>query len=63
MKIDTEHYQEMCDSYMGYCPDCQDFTCPNTEPDAYGYLCPECGEMEVMGTEQALLDGLIELTG
>jgi hypothetical protein len=32
-----------------------------TEPDAEGYDCPQCGNYTVMGAEQALLTGEIDV--
>ncbi len=59
--VSTVDFQDMCDSYMGYCTSCQDFTRDSTEPDAEGYDCPNCGQDTVMGAEQALLMGLIDI--
>ena len=59
--ISTDSYQEACDAYMGWCPDCKAFTRYSTEPDAHGYDCPECGELNVMGAEDALLLEYVEL--
>ena len=41
------------------CGTTRDYGC---EPDAEGYECDECGEMQVAGVEQALLLGRITLT-
>jgi len=54
-------YRDMCDDNMGWCPDCQDFTRDCTEPDAENYDCPLCGGDSVMGAEQALLLGKIDI--
>ena len=61
--IDVETYQEMCDSYTGFCTNCKDFTRECTEPDAEDYDCPECEQNTVVGTEQALVLGLITVEG
>ena len=54
-------YRDACDDYMGWCTVCTDFTRDATEPDAEGYDCPQCGNYTVMGAEQALLTGEIEV--
>lgn len=62
MKIITmETYREATDTYLGWCPKCQDFTRECTEPDAEEYDCPDCNENTVAGAEQALLLGLIDI--
>ena len=59
--ITEEEYFNATESYIGYCPGCDEFTRECTEPDAEDYDCPECGNDSVVGAEQALLLGLIEL--
>lgn len=63
MLLSMEEYQDMADSYQGYCTLCEAFTRDCTEPDAEEYDCPDCGENSVMGAEQAILLGEIEITG
>lgn len=46
---------------MGWCTECNEFTRDMTEPDAEGYKCPVCDGMTVMGAENALISGLIEV--
>lgn len=59
--IESE-FQEHQDLNDGFCKVCEEFTREgDTEPDAEGYKCPECGGMTVVGAELALLMGLIEL--
>jgi predicted RNA-binding Zn-ribbon protein involved in translation (DUF1610 family) len=60
--VTEEDYMEMTESYMGFCPDCGDFTRDTTEPDAENYDCPDCEKNNVVGAEQALLLGLIDIT-
>lgn len=59
--VEEHEYHEACDSYMGWCTCCQDFTRGCTEPDACNYDCEECGENTVFGAEEALLQGLIRI--
>lgn len=62
-KVQEEDFIEAQDCNTGWCPECKDFTRDNTEPDADGYGCPICETSGVMGAEQALLVGAIELVG
>lgn len=59
--MSVDEWQEACDSYTGYCTECKDFTRECTEPDAEGYDCPDCDGDTVVGAEQAMLLGIIEL--
>jgi hypothetical protein len=61
MKITIEDYRDMCNNYEGWCTTCQEFTALEVEPDAQGYPCEVCGENTVMGTEEALMCGEIEV--
>jgi hypothetical protein len=61
MKISLEDFHEADNSYMGYCPDCDDFTREMTEPDAREYDCPICDNNNVMGAEWAVISGKIEI--
>jgi hypothetical protein len=56
---ESEYIQHTQDS-DGLCLACHEFTCGGVEPDATGYECESCGKKKVMGTEQALVMGLIE---
>jgi Zn finger protein HypA/HybF involved in hydrogenase expression len=62
VEVEEVDYQGAVDSYMGWCPACKEFTRSTTEPDATGYDCPKCGQNEVVGAEQALIEGLIMFT-
>lgn len=62
MKMTTEQYEEHVENNSGYCKECDAITSDEVEPDAEGYECPECGNMSVMGTENALLLEHIEIT-
>lgn len=59
--VSSIDYEDMCDSYMGFCTLCQEFTRENTEPDAHEYDCPDCGNNSVMGAEEAMMAGEIEI--
>lgn len=59
MNISQADYEEAVDNYTGWCSSCKAFTRSMTEPDAEGYVCPDCGEDTVMGAENALISGLI----
>lgn len=59
--VTMAEYEEACDDYMGWCPACEKFTRPMTEPDAAGYGCPECDGHDVVGAENALIGGQIEI--
>ena len=60
-QISVEQYEEATDASEGFCTSCQAFTTDCVEPDAEGYKCEACGERAVVGAEQALLLGVIEL--
>jgi hypothetical protein len=59
--VTEDEYLEMTEDDMGYCQNCEDFTNDSVEPDAEGYVCDCCGKSTVMGTENALIMGLIEI--
>ena len=54
-------YEDATEAYQGWCPACEEFTRDSTEPDDEDYDCPACGDAKVVGAEQALLLGLIEI--
>ena len=51
----VETYEEMRDSYQGWCTKCKEITRDCTEPDAEDYDCPECGENTVIGADIFLM--------
>jgi hypothetical protein len=59
--VDEKDYREVLDSNTGWCTVCEAFTREMTEPDAEGYDCPSCEQASVVGAEQALLLGCIEV--
>lgn len=62
MKMTTEEYLEMENSFQGFCTTCKKWTRPTTESDARDYDCPECGENTVIGAGEALIEGLLIIT-
>lgn len=61
VKVTEREYHEHCNDYDGVCLACGEWKFGMVEPDARGYKCDneECGAMQVMGTEQALLEGFL----
>ncbi len=59
--ITEADYREREDLFEGYCTSCKDWTRDQTEADAEGYDCPECGEHTVVGAMTALFEGLLEV--
>ena len=59
MKLSSDEYLAGTDDHELYCPDCDDITGSNAEPDAEGFHCPDCGGNNAMGLEQAMLLGHI----
>lgn len=59
--VDEAEYAEAVDCCLGWCPGCAEFTRESTEPDADDYDCPKCNGRSVVGAENALLSGMIEL--
>ena len=54
----AEIYEEMRESYQGWCTNCQDITRDCTEPDATDYDCPECNNDTVIGADIFLMEAL-----
>ena len=62
MKMPWSLFKKHCDEYDGYCTDCDEVTVyGDVEPDAEGRFCDECEQNTVMGVEQAMLKGLIDV--
>jgi hypothetical protein len=57
--VDMDEYEDAVENYIGFCPDCGEFSRENTEPDAEHYHCDLCENINVLGAEQALIIGLI----
>jgi len=54
-------YVNYCDTFMGFCIECKEWTRESTEPDAQEYKCPKCGEFSVVGAEDALMMNYVEI--
>lgn len=63
MKISASRYDAECYDNGGYCTECDEITTYGIEPDAQGCECEACGSQSVMGVEEALISGLIEVSG
>ena len=61
MDIKSCEFLELSDSYSGVCIKCCEIQDGGVEPDAEGYTCETCGSHSVMGVEQALLCGFINI--
>ena len=60
ISMDEDDFRDAMDSNQGWCTHCQEFTNDYAEPDAEHYKCCVCGNMTVMGAEQALICGEID---
>jgi hypothetical protein len=61
MRFSYEDFRAHENNYDGYCTKCGSIQHGNTEPDAEGYECSKCGEMAVLGMDNALCMGFIEV--
>ena len=62
-KVMTEdEYQGHVSNMDGLCLGCGEIRGGDTEGDAEGYPCTACGENKVVGIENALVMGKIEIT-
>lgn len=61
MDILAADFLEYSDSYSGMCIKCKAIQDGGCEPDAEGYKCLECGANSVMGIENALLMGHVNI--
>lgn len=59
--ISANEYLEHTNDSDGICLACHAWTDGGVEPDAEGYICPSCREHKVMGAENALLAGHVEI--
>ena len=61
MLISEDRFQTLSDQCKGYCLKCKKVTRGQCEPDARNYPCPKCKENKVMGIEEALMMGHIDI--
>ncbi len=60
--MSSDEYCTAREEYQGFCTDCDEITVESgVEPDARDYKCPQCGLLTVIGIEEALIDGLIDI--
>lgn len=60
--LTEDEYLEHDSSDDGFCTECQEFTeLGGVEPDARGYECPQCHTGNLYGTEEALMEGYLEI--
>ncbi len=59
--VSEEDYDDYRESYQGFCTNCKKWTRECTEPDAEDYDCPVCEMNTVIGAENALLSGGVEI--
>ena len=57
--ISIETYHELSSDYSGLCDSCGHVQSP-VEPDAEGYLCEDCGDCDVHGPDENLINGNVE---
>ena len=60
-QVSEVDYNEATENYLGWCSDCGSFTTSEVEPDAEDYTCDSCEGNTVVGAENALIMGLIEI--
>jgi hypothetical protein len=63
LTLTTEEYEQHVDNSDGVCLACGEVRWGDTEPDAEGYPCEACGEDQVMGIENALIEARIQISG
>jgi len=61
MKFSSSDYRYATSNHQGICLACWELNY-EVEPDAHNYECEYCGQPMVMGMEDALLEGHIEIT-
>lgn len=55
-RVESQVYMAAVANGMGWCITCRAFTRRETEPDAYGYVCPLCHEKSVIGAETGVVE-------
>ena len=62
MKMTFTEYEQSNENYDDYCSNCDAITrWGETEPDARGIECDDCGQKKVMGVDWAFVGGKIIL--
>lgn len=56
-----DRFTEAQDNNEGWCRRCKEWTHDSCEPDAQGYVCPECDRPTVYGADEALMMGLFTI--
>lgn len=54
-------FSDLANMHYGICANCKTLAEGGYEPDATGGECEVCGSQAVMGLENALIEGLIEI--
>ena len=55
--VSENAYHEHAEAYEGYCTACKKWTAEGVEPDAEGCECPVCEQPTVLGAENAMAHG------
>jgi len=58
--MSEEEFIELSEGYMGICLECEEYQ-EGCEPDAENFKCESCGAHKVMGLENALIAGQIDI--
>jgi len=61
VKMTEAEFKDHCEDYTGIWMNCHEIPYGTTEPDAEGYYCEDGEQDKVMGIEQALFLGKIEI--
>lgn len=62
VSVSEEEFMEHQENSDGLCIACGEWTSDgHVEPDASGYHCGECGKNEVIGAEDALVCGYVDI--
>ncbi len=61
IRVSLDEYQEHVADNDGICLSCKEWTFGGVEPDASEYLCESCEEKRVMGAEEALMMGELDV--
>jgi hypothetical protein len=61
ISLTEQEYHNHVNNYDGICAECEEIHDGGVEPDAEEYECDCCGAAAVMGIENALISGLIDI--